>query len=86
MINLTILGIASLVLGITVFVFAVLIAAKHSNGNDNKFKYNIASLCMGAIVGTLLFLSVICFSVRDTMEKECPKCMESADSTMVIKP
>lgn len=86
MITLTILGIAFLALGLTVFTCTVLKAAKHSNGNDNKFKESIANLCMGAIVGTLLFTSVMCFSVRNTMNKECPQCMERADSTMVIKP
>lgn len=85
MITLTIFGIAFLALGLTVFVLTVLKAAKNSNGNDNKFKDSIENLCMGAIVGTLLFASVIIFSARDTMKKECPQCMERADSTMVIK-
>ena len=85
MIILTIFGIAFLFLGLTIFVFTVLSAAKHSNGNDNKFKDSIANLCMGAIVGTLLFASVIIFSARDTMKKECPQCISRADSTMVIK-
>ena len=86
MITLTIFGIAFLTLGLAVFVFTVLAAVKHSNGNDNRFRDSIANLCMGAIVGTLLFASVIIFSARDTMKKECPQCVERADSTMVIKP
>ena len=84
MITLTIFGIAFLALGLTVFVFTVLTATKNSNGNDNKFRDSIANLCMGAIVGSLLFSSVMCFSVRDTMNKKCPQCMDRADSTMVI--
>ena len=84
MINLTILGIAFLILGLTLFVFTVLSAAKHSNGNDNRFKESIGNLCMGAIVGTILFTSVMCFNVRDTMKKECMQCMERADSTMGV--
>ena len=86
MINLTILGIAFLVIGLTIFVFTVLSAAKHSNGNDNRFKDSIANLCMGAIVGVLLFISALCFNIRNTLKKESPQCMERADSTMVIKP
>ena len=71
-------------LGITVFVFAVLTASKHSNGNDSRFRDSIASICWGALVGLMLFISVMCFSVRDTTNKECPQCMERDDSTMVV--
>jgi NO-binding membrane sensor protein with MHYT domain len=86
MINLTILGIAFLVLGLTIFALTVLSAARHSNGNDNRFKDSIANLCMGAVVGVLLFTSMLCFNVQNTLKKESPQCMERADSTMVIKP
>lgn len=87
MINLTILGVVSLALGIGIFVYAILTLVKNSNNNDNMFTQGIANLCWGAIVGSILFFSVMCFSISEHKSKSNHQCCEQSvtDSTMVIR-
>ena len=85
MINLTVLGVVSLALGLIFFAIAVYRSVKNSQYNDDQFKHYIENICWGALVGTILFFSVICFSVRDHISKSNHQCCEQSvtDSTVV---
>ena len=87
MISLTILGAICLAIGIAVFAFAVRESMKNSHGNDELFKESIGNICWGAIVGSILFFSVMCFSISEHKSKSNHQCCEHCeDNTMVIKP
>lgn len=86
MINLTILGVVSLVFGLTLFAIAVYQMVKNCGNDDTKFKHYIENLCWGAIVGSILFFSVMCFSISDHKSKNDHQCCEHCeDSTSLNK-
>ena len=79
---LTILGISFLVLGVAIFVLVTTIA-DNKCGKNRIIDY-IAGLCCGTLIGLLLFIGVMCFCVREKLNKECYQCVEQYCNTIKI--
>lgn len=86
MISLTILGAICLAIGIAVFAFAVKQSINRCQGNDELFKDFIGNICWGAIVGSFLLMSAVCFTTKEAEDNRCEKCnVELTDSTSLNK-